>query len=406
MVLLRYILSVGLLVLLLACSDRAGQSIVYQNERGHFLLLDSVYLVGEELRIPFVHEGHLTRPSLLVSNSQTDLLIAAEADSSVFVLTENHSNRAGIVLLSLLGQSRLLDERSIAFRPRQANGLIDLFTGPNTVMAGTGAPIMTVAILRDEFGNPVSEGTLVEYTNTSAVGIGEFLDTTKHLCSYQKFYGGELRDKHFIAVASGNAHSRQNEYRVESAWPANLQIQLEEFFPFADSRQVLWISTQPIFDSFGNEMPDGTLVDFEVWQEESQIAAYVSKTVNGIAKVRIQNPSTSCLWSINASCRNAVQSNVLHLEFDAIVDKIAVQFQEDSCQFLIGPVSSSLGQVVPDGFPIELRFVSRDFEYYQDLELLGGYCSYKLPREQFQPDKDYDCEVISGGVKRIIRFEL
>ncbi len=362
---------------------------------------------GQAVRIEIDTEQSIA--CVLHCSNAMEEFVVLPAESSipmVFQLDSSRTTRTGMVLLSLFSFGHLLAQSSLLISALPADGLIPLYTGPNTVEAGSDQQVMTIAIPKDPFGNPVSKESEVVFWQAYGGETLQSVDLMRNLHSYQLFRPGTVADKSYLAVSCNQAHAKEQEFRIEASWPAELQINVEEIFPFSDSRQNVLLSTELTRDRFGNLVADGTAIWFILERNSHFYGKFLAYTVNGIAKVRLQNPRVPCSLQVFAVAENAIRSNSLDLHFEAAVSDIPTLYYADSSKLQIGPVSAPLGQILPDGYPVFLEFSGVDFSYEKEGELFGGYYAFYLPEFVFTRSGLYSCSITIGGKVEQIKIDV
>jgi hypothetical protein len=287
---------------------------------------------------------------------------AFEAGVARFTLPGEDLRQSGVVaLIARAGAAR--GQGSLEIRPGAPADPITPLVGPRSIAADGEHQTMAVAVPFDDYGNPVADGTPVEFR---ALHPGERLERrsvpTAHLVAWRWIASGTRAGRATVTVAAGQAHGPDATFEEVPDWPVAFGLSASPADVPADGRQFVTLRTEGIRDRFGNPMLDGTLVTFvaEVpGSEPRQIPAY---TIDGQAEAQLQAPEAPGSVTVRATLYG-VESRPLSLTFapGPAVGLFEVEAQVNARDGFVslqtGPLLGALGQFVPDGTPVRFRLV-------------------------------------------------
>jgi len=311
---------------------------------------------------------------------------AKKLDKQVFFDTDQLVfEESGDVELILTARGSVLDKHMIRVSPLAGDKLIESYLGPKTIAVGGMEKSMLTNVTIDKYGNPVEDSTAVRYRlrypgtllNLQQVAI------TDHLVSFIQLASKEEAGKIIIGANSKNASGREQEVKVIAGPPKDIEIELVEWFPYADSRQMVWIRTEVMRDEFENVVADGTEVKFIIKDQSSAYSEYKSFTVGGVANVYIENPPKATSWNVFAKTHGEMLSNSLLLNFESNIESIAFDYDRRNHKIVVGPIISGLGQHVNDGTEVSLTISKGDKKLKYEMESQDGHCEVKLKGRKF-----------------------
>lgn len=344
---------------------------------------------------------------LIVSNKwglkllEPNLKESEDANAIYFDTDGLKFQEAGEVELILIAESKVLDRHKFTVHPQRGVHLIESYMGPKTILVGGKEKAMLTNVTTDKYGNPVKDGTAIDYSLRFPSGeVINFDERSNHLVSFIQFRSKYKTGKIIIGASGDRASIREQEVRIIPGSPASIRLELVEWFPYADSRQMVWLRTGVIRDQLKNVVADGTTIKFYVEDNEGGLSEYKSFTVGGIANVYIENPTIESSWEVYATAYEKVRSNSITLDFKTNIESVRYAYNKNSHTIKVGPIISGLGQHVNDGTQISL-VVSDGTEdtKYQD-QAVDGYCEIKLKGKKFDQGT-YGIALEVGGEKSI-----
>lgn len=365
------------------------------------MISDSIVRAGQSARI-WAQATTSTLDSnwyLVWSGGLGDVIFRGDPQDSLitFRLPDHHFQKSGRIQLHLVHAGTLMDDKQLEILPGNPVNVVESYAGNKTMVAASGQRAMVIAIPRDTFGNPAAEGTWVDfklrYPGSSEMTRREPID---HMVSGIELDAGNRTGKIIVGASAGLARSVEETVELTPAWPTSFSLEVEDWFPYADSRHNVVLQTGFIRDAGGNLVADGTSVLFAVYEDDQLVAQYQSLTSSGSARGLIQNPDRQTNWRISALVEGDIRSNPVRLDFAPYV--VSLPFRYDAIQrtIIAGPVTANLGQLVTDDLPVEIRLAQADSIYYFSGLTENGFCTVSLPT-QLRAGQ-YRCQVAAGGM--------
>lgn len=371
------------------CSYVAGDTVILT------ILLSGVEVDSIELDLLFTH----SHGELLSSHS----LIEGENRITVPAVI---SQKRGKVLGQVLGNGKILDRVTFDIEPRDPYDLVESYSGPATIESSGIDWHLITAIAKDEFDNPVADGTEMEFNIRYPNGsIRRVKRDMEKLLNGVRIDAVTKAGKIFTGVKSGTAHSMEREVLVTPTWPERFNLEIVNFLPFAEQRQVLRLRTSIIKDRYNNTIADATAVQFEVKDDLGSISKFISYTVSGRAEVQIENPEKATNWKVQAYVDQSKSSNTLNLRFNESVIDIPIEYSDDESMLIFGPILGPLDQFVANGVILSFEIKatsSNEWKSYQ-AEVFEGYYHWNIPKKIFQSGA-YDCRAFIGDSQSAFSF--
>ena len=329
----------------------------------------------------------ITQLQLLIANKWGMKVLESEIENDriSFDLSNILFQERGDIEFILTAEQTVLDRHKLEILPFAGDSLVESYLGPKTIFVGGAERTMLTNVTTDKYGNPVADGSRVDYS-IRYPGEKAYRQTirTEELVSFIQLYSKEKIGKIIIGANSDKASIREQEVRVIPGSPTQISIEIVEWFPYADSRQTVWLRSDVIRDSFGNVVADGSMISFVVIGDGKIINEYKSYTVSGISNIYIENPPSETSWSVFAKTNDENISNVLSLDFESNIESVAFDYDRSNHSISVGPITSNLGQFVNDGTAINLTIKNGEDETILENETLDGFCEFKLGGEKFE----------------------
>ncbi len=373
---MKYILHILVCsMLLLACNKAAKEEQLAENKVEVFLQ-DSVSYAGEPIQLEVsserAQEGQIIFSGTWGSKVKDVSLAAGE---NVLSLPLEWTKWAGKASLRLMGFSGVSKAVNLEILPQKAVDPMEVYTGPKTIWNNRKQSSMIVSVPRDSMDNVVAIGTILDQQFKYPEGTQfSHKAPTKHLIAATEFVSFKHAGDIFIGSSGTGTHAAEQKVEVVPSWPANLKIEMVDHVPYADNRHFASIRTNPLVDDIGNQIPDGTLVQFNIFTQEGSYSMYRAYTIDGVASTRIKNPSYSTLWELNATVGNVISSNTLKLFFDSPLKRIKYSFDKNKNQLKVGPLVSYLGQFIADGTVVYASFN----ETFKQAQTQAGFATFDL----------------------------
>lgn len=359
-------------------------------------------LVSSEFNIQFNNKSDNVYDKLFVQIKNRFSIYAFDlslehSKANLFV-DKSITIHSGAYLVSVFSDGLLLGETSFYLEPNIPKGKIETYFGPKSLFASDEDQSMIINIPRDEFGNPAL--SKVKYSKLVDQKITKLPEkNNNNLISYETLQSLEQKGKQLILASSGESSIREQELIIKSGVPNQIEIELIDYHPFADSRNNIHLVTKPVVDAHGDIVEDGTLINFTYLDAKTKktIAQYASFTINGVATVYMSNPKTASKLKVFAHQYNSARSNELFLEFDSYIYDFELQQKGDIV--LAKQVKAKLGQLVSDG-TVGIAVIKSTQEIFEAESEEGDFI-FKIDPSYFKTKQD-SVVVTIGGISKSI----
>lgn len=260
---------------------------------------------------------------------------------------------SGLASVLITNKELVLSEKQINILPLKPHDPMEIYAGPKTIWNDRKQPSMLVAISRDSLQNISKEGTKVDFQFRYPNGqLYELKSQTSHLLSAAVLEGNQASGEIAVGISDEGSFSSEQRIDIVPSWPRKIEIELIDHVPYADNRHFASLRTKKLIDEVGEQIPDGTLVHFNIISDKGNVSLYRAFTIDGMASVFIKNPSYATLWNVSASIGSVIKSNTLKLFFESPIKQIKYRFLETNNELAIGPLVSYLDQYVADGMKV------------------------------------------------------
>jgi hypothetical protein len=255
---------------------------------------------------------------------------------------------------------------------------MDTYLGSKSVVADGHDWAMITAIPTDKYGNLLKEGTPVNFDFLTPTNKREHkVANTKYGVAFQKIYAQTIAGKTFVGVSVGSVNSREKELLQVADFPSNFTIQAEKNSLYADARQTFKVKTSTLKDQNGNIVSEGTMVIFQVKDANNTTRLFNAYTINGVAEIHLQNPTSLGNLQLIASVYGGGSSNSLLIPFQSAFQNIPVEFDNTTkkLSLRIGVLRGKLNQLLPNGIIVALTI---DDGKVISTEAVSGYAIFDL----------------------------
>ncbi len=301
---------------------------------------------GESLEIEL--SSNKIHEDLLIVYTQMSGSYVFPVESKKIITDTFLTRKSGKLNIRLLAGPHLLDTQEINILPNMGTGKIESYIGPKSILTTTNEPSMLVAIPADEFDNPVTEGTISDFSYIRPNYSKELHQIRmEKLTNHHTFFAQTKTGKTLAGVQCDNGFSDEKYVDEEAGWPLQISLETLPQDLQADGKHYVEIKTKKITDKLGNNVKDGTIVTFSI-SDKKQINQYSSVTINGVAKIDFKYPTVNKKYEVIAFCGN-VKSNSMSLTFISEINDFDIKYDQVNMNLVIGPVTGTLNQFVPDG---------------------------------------------------------
>ncbi len=344
-------------MLFIACHKSERQDSV-SSSKVEIQLQDSIAYAGSVIQLTLIAEKQGSGDLLFTGAWGTKAkAITLDKGQNHLTLPETWTKWSGKASLRFVIGSAISEPAKLTILPQSAVDPMEVYTGPKTIWNNRKQSSMIVSVPRDSMDNIVDPETILDQQFKYPEGVQfSHKAPTKHLIGATEFMSFKSSGDIFIGSSGKGTHAGEQKVEVVPSWPAELVIEIVDHVPYADNRHFAAVRTKPLVDEIGNQIPDGTLVQFNISTQEGSYSMYRAYTIDGVASTMIKNPSYSTLWKVNASIGNVLSSNTIKLFFDSPLKAIKYTFDREKNQLTVGPLVSYLGQYISDGTVVYASF--------------------------------------------------
>ena len=275
---------------------------------------------------------------------------------------------------------------------------LELYAGPNTILVGGKQESMVVTIPSDAHDNAYPGPEQVSFRSDLGDRAAE-KTAINHLIANKTIISDTINRKQIIGISMDHISSIEQTIEEIADWSSDFSIEVVRHYPYADGRQYTRLRTSNLKDKYGNQVADGTLVIYEVSELGLTTGRYQAICIDGVANVYIRNPIKATTLTITANIGEAATSPALNLGYSSIISEIITQIDTQTNELQIGPLTSTLGQFIPDG---TLVLITYDDGVPVALETKDGRATYDLVHIIDKSINQIKVEV--GGLTKTIKL--
>ena len=362
--------------------------------------------VGETI-IAMIDGGYGTRRVVVPSEGpETEIEIDAAATAA-----------SGVVLVTAMTGTGVATA-SLEITPGAAVDPVELYLGPRSIVTGPGQPspedpgslrpqyTMIVAVAVDRWGNPLPDGTTVNWTIIRAdESIERMQSTVDGLLTSIIVFASDVAGRSRVVASVGEAGSSERTFLELASQPEPFTLELVDETPIADGQTLVRIRSSRLVDALGNEFPDGLAVFLDTTfvadgSAEERRGRLRGTTIDSVVEFVIEAPDRAGTGTYVALV-SGVASASLDVEFEAAVRELPATAEVTDFGWLVsvGPVYTTRGGYVPEATVARITVGERDFE----LPLEEGLGELLIPAPE-GPEADVNevsIEVL--GLSRMIK---
>ncbi|PHR97422.1 MAG: hypothetical protein COA80_07685 [Leeuwenhoekiella sp.] len=299
-------------------------------------------------------------------------------DAPYFQIPPELTKRAGVITWQLLEGKTPLQEGQFSLLADTTHlGELENYLGPRSIVASPRDYTMLVSLPTDYLDNLLPDGTPVVIKHQFQEQI-----TTTPSPIYAGFAWKNIpaplqTGRVTTASVLGKAASRELVADVYPDLAENFRLSIEQLHPYADGNALVTFKTDQIRDEHGNVITDGTLVYFYMRNEEGKRWKTTASSLNGYAFAPVLHPEFPTTWTVEAVIKGIARSGAAQVSFKPATDEIALRFKDRSLH--IGPITSYLGQLIPDGISVEVQIGNTT----RILKTRDGRASFDLNPEEY-----------------------
>ncbi len=278
---------------------------------------------------------------------------------------------------------------------------METYLGPRSIYAGTTDYAMLVNVPTDNFDNPVKEGTPVQIKRQILTDNESYETTTKDLISWKRLFSVERSGRMLVTAGATGSNTKELTVDIFPSQATSFELYFKRNHEYADGNQIIIFETSVIKDIYGNTISDGTLVTFQITNNNGIKLKTEGTTLNGIAKAQMLHPEVEENWKVEAYVTGSAKSEAILIDFKPAIQNYDLTISEDGRTILVGPILSFMDQLNPDGISVEVKIAD---EKNQQLAVkrstsVNGFTEFELSEEQFSAGA-YQIEVTIAGITK------
>lgn len=397
-----------LLVALCGCADAIVQK---PSEEISFELLEvkRSYSAGGAIRLRFGYQQK-SEVLLLVKNAYGITALEPQISETeiIFELPQSFNQNAGLCKWELVVNQKVYNTGEFTIIPNTQNQTnLETYLGPRSINAGNRDYTMMVVSPTDIYDNPVVNGTAVVIKNQFENAIDTQTLKTTNLLAWQNIRATEKAGRLLITASCNGTNTKELTSIVFPANATDFDIDFQRNHSYADGNQIITFSTSIIVDAYGNVISDGTLVSFIVEDSLGNLLRTMGTTLGGKAEAKLLHPNQKEIWMVTGYVTGSAQSNAIRVPFEAAVKKYAISFSNENKMVTIGPIQSFMGQLIPDGMPIQLA-IFKDGSIVMETKTStakNGIGQFTLPLDFF-PNGSYTLKTTVSGITKTQQISI
>lgn len=344
-------------------------------------------VAGEKISLRFDGVDHSSRLVIYGSFGKTIVRPEVENEILVFNIPQFISNKAGSLNWNLVNttkpQTGLIEIASLE-KPR----LIENYFGPRSIQAGEVDYSMLVSIPTDKFDNPVNDGALVEISEYFHGDLQRDSVEIKNMFAWKNIYTRKKTGNIILSNSCRSVRSKEMVSQVYPSIPTNFRLSMEREHSFADGNQVTKLKTSIIRDEFENIVSDGTSVEFLIKNPDDSTQKTYATTIDGVATAQLLHPEDPQNWNITANITGMATSDEITISFQPVLKDFEVRTDWDKKKIRVGPLTSFLGQFIPDGTQVVLKILDENNQLQNEFMMPSreGYATFQLGEDVDYPD--------------------
>ncbi|TRZ44537.1 hypothetical protein D3A96_07945 [Robertkochia marina] len=360
---------------------------------------------GDDLKLVF--ENIEADSRLMVSSAYAKTILSPVLEGGKYVFEFPHfiSHKAGMLSWRLFNSSA--DQfGEVYISPGEKPEYIENYLGPRSIQAGGTDYSMLVSIPTDSFDNPLMDGVKVEISEFFNDVLKKEELVMNHMLVWKRVISKRQTGSIFIASSVDSVHSKEMISEVYPSLPTDFNIEIQRVHTYADGNQVTEIKTSTIRDAFENIVSDGTSVEFLIADSDNNLRKTYGNTIDGVARAQLLHPEKPDSWVISARIPGMALSNKVEITYDPVIKDFEVRADPDHKKIRVGPLTSFLGQFVPDGTEVLLEVGDNDGSLYYKYRLpsKAGMVTFKIPEDLSLSDS-YIFTIKSLGVTKIFSLK-
>ena len=359
-----------------------------------------IFSVGDPIVLNFNCDT-TTDSHLIIETSYGSTILTSS--TGTFDFPEILSQKLGIIQYTLVQKGLSLCQGKLTIQS-DVDKLqsLETYVGPPSIIAGGEETSMQVVLPLDRYDNPLPDQTKILCKHQFLGEIKTDEVVTHSMIGWKKIVSTKRRGKILVSSKLKQINSKAFVVDVFPSTPVDFKIISSQEHLYADGNQLITFKTDVIKDAYQSIVSDGTLVTFRIINSTGAILQAQGSTIHGIAMAKLLHPDHQDCWQVQAFIDGFSTSNRLNINFEAVLKDFEIKWSKHNREVSIGPLTSFMGQVIPDGILVKL-VVFKDKNKLNTLVKTTdmGVVSF-LITEGLYPNGCYDFEMTALGIKKSI----
>lgn len=367
----------------------------------HLKTKTSQFAAGNPIQLVFSSNSKTDKKQLYIIHSYGKTLLESKNHNGkiIFEIPTIYTQKTGIVYWFLISDGDSATEGTFEIIPNdKTKTQIENYLGPRSILAGGTEFTMMVTIPTDSYDNPKQEGTKVVIKDQFLNTVNTETKKIKNFIIWKNIYSNKKSGQILASTTSQGTASKEIETEVYPNIATDFTISYSRNHDYADGNQITTINSSVIKDQYGNIVSDGTTVLFSIKTKNDLLLKTIGTTINGIAVGQILHPDHSDTYTITGYVTGIAKSNPISLSYKPIISSFSYRFSNHNRQIIVGPLTSFMKQLVPDGIKVTLKIYAKN-KLIETLitDSSRGIATFNLPVE-FYKEKEYRFEITTLGV--------
>ena len=283
---------------------------------------------------------------------------------------------SGKYSITAIWNGSIIGEKNIFLNADAIAEPLDVYVGPNSILVGGKESTMITAIPTDKHDNGISSKNTLQFQTNKNNYLNQDI-STNHMLAHYEMSSGEKAKQVIAGVSHDNISTIEQSIIEEPEWAINFTVEIVDLYPYADNRQYTRLRSSKLYDDYGNQIADGTIVTFLQSVDNRLQSQYNAVVIDGVCNVYMRNPALPRKVDIEANIGSYSRSNTLTINYKSNIASIGYQLDIPQNQLIVGPVRSHQGQFIPAGNIIEVLLGDKLYRK-QSIE---GYAEFDLDHQ-------------------------
>lgn len=184
---------------------------------------------------------------------------------AVFSLPAEMVRQSGSYNWQLRASAQLLLRGHFEVMPKtESTTAIETYFGPRGIRAGGRDFSMLFMVPLDRYDNPLPDGSVVAINQQMDNELRTISVTTQNGYAFKKLYSSDKAGRMLVSATAHGVHSKELTSMVSPSNSVDFTIDYRRVHDYADGNQVVLFKTSLLRDRYGNQIADGTLVNFSI----------------------------------------------------------------------------------------------------------------------------------------------